>query len=125
MAKTKETYLLGYVIGQIEAYCYMITTGCKPCALVNIPYGCEDTINKYLAENYSNISYIAKDEQDPWPNKAIYLFKDKYLKQIIENIPDKCGLERDWYMGKLFGYSDEEICKFISKNTKYKEAEHG
>ena len=96
-------------------YCYQIKTG-KPVA--NIPVQ-----NRYVQEAEemiidNGLIFFPKFLYEGWT--TIWVFKKPFMKEIIERIlelfpPEQPQTAFDhWVLGKLFGYSDEAIEKYIN-----------
>lgn len=105
----------GDTLGRILTYCECVNTGTKLLAelLVNRRdigwveseierMGCLCTIDRTHSEDYAEV----------------YLFKYPWVQQLLEESNEK-GAPRSafdhWITGKLFGYSDFEIHKFLDK----------
>lgn len=72
---------------------------------------------KRIIENNGLCSYL--DHYYPeWVTVWIYKSEDAYLLEIIKSLPQvpKSVLDH-WILGKLFGYSDEAIRKFVTNLT--------
>lgn len=94
---------------QISIYCYLVKTG-KPTVMIPIQ---DRYINEALKiiNKESLIAYI-QDLSEGW--KTLWIYKDKYLLEIIKNMPEKPKTAYEhWVLGKIFGYSDEAIREFI------------
>ena len=99
------------VITEIETYCYLIIRG-KPTAVVSIQ-------NRYASKAIKKIiSYklkaYFKKVNDDWGE--LWIYKDDYMFEVIKSLPDKPKtIYEHWILGKVFGYSEEAIKKFVSK----------
>lgn len=107
----KDTsYYTGQIFGELETYCYMVSRGCKPVAVMSLQ-------NKYIDEakeiiETKSLKFYSEFLYEGW--STIYIYKHKYLLDIIKSSPEKPETAYEhWILGKLFGYSDEEIGKFI------------
>lgn len=89
----------------------MVNKGLKPVAMMSIQ-------NRYFKEaesivkNMNGLKFHSEYLYDGW--MTIYIYKHNYMLEIIKSSPDepKTAYEH-WILGKMFGYSDEEIGKFI------------
>lgn len=102
-----------YLKGQIYIYCELIKTG-KPSAIVPIQ-------DRYIIEaidivKVNNLYYHIEELSEGWI--TLWIFKDSYILEIINEIPKKPKTTYDhWVLGKIFGYSDEAIKEFLKTIT--------
>lgn len=94
---------------EIETYCYLIGKG-KPSAMLPIQTRYTETAKEIIHAH--KLSHYIEDLADGW--KVLWIYKDKYLIDIIKKMPEKPNTVYDhWVLGKIFGYSDEAIREFI------------
>lgn len=105
------------ILGQIGIYCEEVNKGTKLCAQMTI-------LNDFLPILIVSIKQekckaIILDEGAEYKNIFIYKydFVEKLIKGVIERSkkphPDVFEV---WATGKLFGYSDYEISKYLKKH---------
>lgn len=95
---------------KIDMQCEFVKRG-KPCACESIQdrYFIEASI--IIIEEYKLKTYSVC-LADGW--KTIWIYKDNFMLEIIESLPDKPITNYDhWILGKAFGYSDGAIKEFI------------
>lgn len=103
------------IAGELFTYCYVVKTGSKSVAMMPIQ-------NKYLEEakitvgNIDGLKFYSEFLYEGWT--TIYIYKHDYLLEVIKNSPDEPKtVYEHWVLGKMFGYSDEEIGKFIESKV--------
>lgn len=103
---------LSWELGQIQANASLIRTGVRPVACVMI---CNECLDYYLkAIENENIQYILDPRGET--HTSIYMYKHPCIENIINfmlNKPYDRKALMHWINGKMFGYSDEEIAKYI------------
>jgi len=113
MEKDASNYT-GTIFGELTAYLYMVKTGCIPVAVMSLQ-------DRHLTEakeitKKNNLEFHSTFLYDGW--STIYIYKHDYLLEIIKSSPEKPNTPYDhWIFGKMFGYSDEEIGKFIESQV--------
>lgn len=101
---------------QIYIYCQAVQTGNKPVANMLLQTRYIDKAKKIILKHGLNLYVENIKENENW--KSIFIYKHKYLIDIIKNIPDNpTTIYEHWILGKLFGYSDEAIGEFINTNS--------
>lgn len=99
------------VVGELNSYCYMVKTGCKPVAMMPIQDRYLGEV-KSIVENTDGLKFHSEFLYEGW--STIYIYKHDYLLEVIKNSPDEPKtVYEHWILGKMFGYSDEEIGRFI------------
>ena len=105
-----SSYYTGLIFGELNSYCYMVNRGCKSIATM----GLQDrhiADAKQIIEN-EKLKFYSEFLYEGWT--TIYIYKHDYLLEVIKNSPDEPKtVYEHWVLGKMFGYSDEEIGKFI------------
>lgn len=103
-----------YYQGLLNSYCYEVSKGTKPVALIQPKTIYVDRIKKLVEKEGLNIKIETVEKYPEW--SIIYIFKDKYLLEVIENAPKNPNTIYDhWILGKMFGYSDAEIKNYVTK----------
>ena len=106
---------LHWSIGSIATHILLVNTGVRPVAEQVIQNYCVDECLKLVKKE--GLQYIVFPDSET--HTSIYMFKNSYLKHIINfslNNPYNKNIVMHWIRGKMFGYSDEEIARFIEKN---------
>ena len=104
------------VAAHINAECYYVSRGVKPCTELSVQ-----------SEHEGGASGIAA----AWGllthhhGGCLYLFRHEHLREVIEwldtkNLPLSENVSH-WINGKLFGYSDEAIAGFMPSRTQSRE----
>ena len=96
------------IIANVDLYCQMIMIG-KPCASLAIQ-------DRYIKEIVNMVDKLklktyVEDLSDGW--KTLWIYKDEYMLDIIESLPEPKTKFEHWILGKAFGYSDEAIKTFL------------
>ncbi|GMQ59794.1 hypothetical protein AN1V17_41940 [Vallitalea sediminicola] len=103
-----------YYQGELNAYCYEVSKGTKPVALMQPKTIYVDKIVEYINQQKLNARVETVKGYPEW--SIVYIFKDEYLLEVIENVPETPNNIYDhWVLGKLFGYSDAEIRNYVTK----------
>ncbi len=101
-----------FTAGQLTALCQMVYRGSKPCAVIPI-------LNKdfQIAKSkciMENCKFKGVKLNNDWVTFWIYI-RDE-ISEIIDTLPQTPETKADHYiLGSLFGYSNNAICDFISK----------
>jgi hypothetical protein len=104
----------GYVLGQIAAYCEQVRTGCKLAATLQIRHAHVSCAAEFIATEE------CRSEIENAPDGAVVLWIYKYpfvgklirdnQRRDVDAPPDAASV---WSAGKLFGYSDYEIARYL------------
>lgn len=98
-----------FLKGQIYTYCELVDRG-KPAAIISVQ-------DRYLIEaieiiKSNKLNFLVEELSEGW--KTLWIYKDKYIQEIIKKMPEKPKTIYDhWVLGKIFGYSDEAIKSFL------------
>ncbi|HEY5563425.1 MAG TPA: hypothetical protein VIK72_17025 [Clostridiaceae bacterium] len=104
-------YLTGVIFGQLNAFCYVIKTGCKPVAMMPMQDRYLEQVKKTI-EGTDGLKFYSEYLCEGWT--TVYIYKHEYLLEVIKSSPSKPKTAYDhWVLGKMFGFSDEEIGKYI------------
>ncbi|HEY8803994.1 MAG TPA: hypothetical protein VIM42_02610 [Clostridium sp.] len=104
-------YLTGVIFGQLNAFCYMVEKGCKPVAMMSLQNRYIDKA-KEIVKEIDNLKFYSEYLCEGWA--TIYIYKHDYLLEVIKNSPkDHVTVYDHWVLGKMFGFSDDEIGKFV------------
>lgn len=106
----EQSYSRGYSMGQVDAACYEVSKG-KPASVQAIRAQDVDDAAS-LAAAHGVGYYVTPNGVNGWV--SFWVYKHPFLLDVIKGAPVSPRTPSDhWYMGKLFGYSDEEIERFI------------
>lgn len=116
MNEEKKIDSLSWTIGRIDGYAQMITNGVRDCAHMVIHKNHIDAIIESMKNERLYIKIFPLKEL----HHEIFLYRYKHLGKIIEYLQIENGEKQSaefqhWCWGKLFGYSEKEIGKFLSK----------
>lgn len=95
-------------LGELETYCFMVDRG-KPAACMALKdHELEEAVDVVIREK---LNYLVEDLAEGW--KTFWIFKRPFIKEVIKRAPEKPETVVDhWYLGKLFGYGDDEIERY-------------
>lgn len=100
--------------GQVLNYCESVSLGVKSVAVIPIQKRYKTEITDYI-ENNQKLLLEIEPLTDDWLN--VYIYKYSFYKEVIKGLPDKPKTNFEhWILGKVFGYSDDSIAKFIEKS---------
>jgi hypothetical protein len=103
-------YARGYAMGQVDIACYEVSKG-KP-ASVQVVRDEDVSEAAKLAAGYGLHYHVTPNGVTGW--RCFWIYKRDFMLDVIKGAPDTPGTPLEhWYMGKLFGYTDEEIDVFI------------
>lgn len=99
------------IIGELEAYCYMIHRGGKPAASVAIQDRYLETAASIVESH--GLKYHVEELSPGW--KTFWVYQYPHILDVIKALPQAPETVFDhWALGKLFGYSEESIQNFLS-----------
>lgn len=95
-------------LGELETYCHMVDRG-KPAACMAVKdIELEEAVAVIVG---MKLNYHIQDLADGW--KTLWIFKRPFIKEVIKRAPETPKTVTDhWYLGKLFGYGDDEIERY-------------
>lgn len=97
---------------ELTVYTYMVERG-KPAAMLPIP---ERYIDEAIAfvHSISKMKTFTEELGEEW--RKLWIYQYEYIQQIIIALPQTPETVFDhWALGKLFGYDELSIAKYISK----------
>lgn len=125
MANEEKPIWFTKIVDQYLNEEYLIKKGVRSCAMFAIGIPKNDDIYFYLSELETMIArdglqcsrYMDNvNTSDDTIVYILYVFKYSHQKLIIEYIERKLtGYIYQWALGKLLGYSDEEMERFLSE----------
>jgi hypothetical protein len=88
----------------------MVNKGCKPVAIMALQNECVEEAKERVEAK--KLHFYSEVLCEGW--STIYAYKHEYLLDVIKSSPEKPKTVYDhWVLGKLFGYSDEEIRGYV------------
>lgn len=115
MISTSQIDSLSLTIGSIMTHIMLVNAGVRPIALIMVR-------NEHIEECKKRIktkNLFAVLNPRGENHTAIYIFKHPCVESVINftlGKPHNKTILMQWIEGKMFGYSDEEIEKFIRGN---------
>ena len=112
----QEIYVRGYTMGQVDIACYEVSKG-KPASVQAIR---EEDVSAAvdLADSHGLKHYATPNGVAGWV--SFWVYKRSHMLEVIKGAPATPGTPLEhWYLGKLFGYSDEEIERFIQVECRH------
>ena len=113
---TEKSYIEGFLTGQMVAYCEQVKLGSRLAGAINCDQSYVDKLISVAVQEDCRIEIVPTS-----PGRVCFwVYKYEFLKSIIghlQSIPNG-NIESDfgiWAMGKLFGYADCEIARFIDE----------
>jgi hypothetical protein len=98
-----------YDLGRISANIELIERDVRPDACLTIRNDMlKDVIDKIKAKG---LLYLVQEIS--YTHSDVHIFRYKHLRKVIEEIEGLSPTVRAWAYGRLFGYSEAEISKFI------------
>ncbi|PYG88466.1 hypothetical protein LY28_01315 [Ruminiclostridium sufflavum DSM 19573] len=103
-----------YLNGEIDCYCYMVLRG-KPAAVLPVKKECVRGVKDRII-NFHRLKAFEKELSEEW--SSIWIYDKDFMLEIINCLPEKPNtIFEHWVLGKVFGFSDEAIEKFIRNYT--------
>lgn len=101
---------LEFLKGQLSAYCYLVERG-KLAADIQVLNRYVEELRKHVEDKY-HLNMHCEHFYEGWTDITIY--KEGYVLDLLRMIPNIHNpILRNWAWGKLFGYSDETIGKYL------------
>jgi len=103
-----------FVLGQVATYCEQVAAGSKLAAEV----GCSAELTEEVcgAIAAEDLLHAVRDRGDE--RVVIYIYKYPFVKELIDWIlAQQQSKAAIWAAGKLFGYSDAEIARFLEQHA--------
>jgi hypothetical protein len=105
--------ITGFLEGQAVAYCERVNTGCSLATQLVCPAVYRDQILEIIRQEGCKSSTIPHDHG----RVSIWIYREETVKRLIEDLQASTQTAelRIWCMGKLLGYSDYEVLRFIER----------
>lgn len=106
------------LFGQVTTYCEQVNTGTKLCAQVM----CMDVYLPFIKEIIKQEKCKVFYRNGAKGFKVIFIYQYDFVKLIIDELLIKKSKNSTpsgfqiWATGKLFGYSDYEISKYLERH---------
>ncbi|AZR72499.1 hypothetical protein BBF96_03340 [Anoxybacter fermentans] len=104
-----------FVLGQLDAYCYMVERG-KPAAMIPVQKHYTAEAIKFISKcSNSKLKVFVENLSDDWD--TLWIYKYPHILEVIKELqqaPD--NIFSKWALGKLFGYDEESIQNFINRS---------
>jgi hypothetical protein len=103
--------------GQVSAYCEQVSAGAKLCAQLIIQNEYGEMIKTFIKKEKCKSIYFNEGKHF----KVIFIYKYDFAKFIIYELVRRSKNKTPkafeiWMSGKMFGYSDYEISKYLKKH---------
>lgn len=107
--------------GNINTYCEQIQTGCKLVAEIGFHKKYLSNIKKEIKQNNCKVVF----KKRPYDRYVAFIYKYNFVKYLITELfmnagHGKISIFKMWAMGKIFGYSDFEIAKYMEECGRFK-----
>jgi hypothetical protein len=105
-----DTYDKAYTLGQVDALSYQVSKG-KPAAVVAARLrDLKDAVE--IAGSHGAKVHAVENGIQGWLD--LWIYKLDVVLEVIKSAPKTPSTPADhWLLGKLFGYSDEEIERYV------------
>jgi hypothetical protein len=113
MAKTYSiAWSDGFVAGQVTTYCEAITRGSRLVAQVAFPRRCRQTVLKIVKQEGCKATAAAINDE----RLSVWIYRDDAAMDLVKALHSTpSGKLAQWNMGKLFGYADEAVIKYLKE----------
>ena len=109
-----QTFESGFISGQVVAYCEQVRNGGKLAAQIN----CDMKYARMIEEIAVQEECRCLIESLVPGRISLWIYKHDFVAGLIsffQSVPlSEAGI---WSMGKMFGYSDDQIARFIKGST--------
>jgi hypothetical protein len=106
----EEIYTHAFILGQVDTACYEVARG-KPVSVQALRARQVDEAQA-IAAAHGVYSHVEPNGAEGWV--SFWIYRRPYLLDVIKGAPKSPRTPSEhWFMGKLFGYSDEDIERFI------------
>lgn len=98
------------ILGEIDAYAFMVQQG-KPAAAIPIKTDYLAAAVKYISKTHGSSTYY-EELSEGWV--TLWIYEYPHILEIIKIVRHSPQSTFDhWVLGKLFGYDEAAIAKFI------------
>ena len=105
------------LLGELTAYAYMVHRG-KPASSMAVKSVCAKSAERFIKNNYG-LDVYCEELTDGWV--TFWIYKYPHILNIIKSLNRSPQSTFDhWVQGKLFGYEEAEIAKFLNLNPSEK-----
>ena len=106
----------GFALGHVSVYCEQVAAGSKLAAQMGIDSRWVDYVCDYVRGAGLRSLIGSRRSED---RTSVWIFKYQFVEKIIQSLSSDEDPVKEtgvWSMGKLFGYSDAEIARFLGEN---------
>lgn len=112
-ASKTEAYLEGFLAGQVIAYCEQVRTGSRLAGQID----CDERYAVTLADLAQREDCLTKIQTTCQGRVSLWVYKQELAVRIIDYLQSAPQSEVGvWGMGKLLGYADCEIVRFVESS---------
>ncbi len=107
-------YVTGYLVGKTEVYCEQVRTGAKLVGAFGFNRELLPLVKKTVRTEGCKL--IVDESED---RATAYVYRYPLAKLLIKKMLDysgKASATAIWTTGKVFGYSDYEIARYLEKH---------
>lgn len=102
-----------YLKSEIDTYSLMVMTGCKPAAMFVVQRRFTVSAIQRVSSVGVGLHVHVEDLSDGWV--TLWIYKHPHIIEVIKSLPQTPQSAYDhWVLGKLFGYSEDSIAKFLA-----------
>jgi len=104
-----------FLEGQIVAYCDQVKTGSRVAAQIGIPSDYAPSLRSLVRRE----GCLVKTKDVTAGRVSLWIYRHRVVAQLIDHIDAlPSGHVGIWSTGKLFGYSDQAVLRFLAKAAK-------
>jgi hypothetical protein len=108
-----NSYTEGFLAGQVVAYCEQVKTGSRLAGQID----CDERYASTLANLIRGEDCFVKVEGLCEGRVSLWIYRQELVSQVIDNLQSAPKSEVGmWSMGKLLGYADCEIVRFVESS---------
>lgn len=109
-----DSYIRGFLEGQTVAYCERVNTGMSLAAQLACHGQYEKDVLEVVSREGCSASVIPREHG----RISIWIYRDNVAMRLIDALHAKGPSElATWTMGKLFGYSDQDVLGFLKTTS--------
>ena len=114
-----DAEVIAWERGNASNECYLVSKGVRPVACIEVKAIAVDEVLEDVKARGLDFFHVKGDRYNT--ASAIYVWKHPHMEQVVRwhrgprrsaDIPSPVST---WITGKVFGYSEEEIGRFIAK----------
>ena len=121
-----KAYIQGDISGSVNIYCEQVLTGSKLVGAISIIKNQEKIVREVVKSRQCKVYF---DYPFTHERGVAYIYKYKFVLMLMKElwfhekwkVEDTHTASEIWITGKMFGYSDFEIAKYLEKHGYIKE----